>query len=200
MEVHFGPLRLKVFSTVYPPAEDSFMLAKYATSLSGKILDMGTGTGIAALSAALGNSQNKVLGLDINSAAVRCAAWNASSNGIENASFLASDLFSSCAGEKFDAILFNPPYLPTTQEEKLAVEEENIAYDGGESGLETFYKFSSQVKHHLLPGAKVAVISSSLGGIEETLQELEDRVGSPRIIAQENFFFEKIALIEAVLQ
>ena len=72
-EIPFGALRLKISPTVYEPAEDSFMLATYASSLSGKILEIGTGSGIAALSAAAANKKNDVLGVDINGAAVKCA-------------------------------------------------------------------------------------------------------------------------------
>lgn len=198
MEITFGTLRLSIAPTVYEPAEDSFMLATYASSLSGKILDVGAGTGIAALSAAAANPKNSVLGLDINPAAVECAKQNAKANGIKNASFAASDLFSALShSEKFDFILFNPPYLPTTREEKLELGSENAAYDGGKSGLGVFLRFAAAAKQHLASGGKAAVIATSLNdGIKKTAEELESRIGPAQILAQESFFFEKIALIE----
>ena len=112
-EISFGPLRIGVLPTVYEPAEDSFMLATCASSLSGKILEIGCGSGIVSLSAAAASPKNEVLGVDINAEAVKCARQNAETNGIRNAKFAVSDLFEGVNG-KFDGILFNPPYLPTT--------------------------------------------------------------------------------------
>ncbi len=200
MEISFGTLRISTAPTVYEPAEDSFLLATYASSLAGgkRILEIGCGTGIVSLAAAFADPKNSVLGVDINPAAVECAKENAAKNGIKNANFTQSDLFSAAPKEKFGCILFNPPYLPTTREEKLALEDENMAYDGGESGLETFYKFTQHVGSHLAPKGKVAVIATSLNdGIKKSLAELGKQVGSAQILSEEKFFFEKIALIEA---
>ena len=211
-EISFGSLRIGLCRTVYEPAEDSFMLATYASSLTGKtggsrspgilppgmkILEIGCGTGIASLSAAAANPKNDVLGVDINPAAVECARKNAGKNGIINALFEKSDMFSGVSG-KFDAVLFNPPYLPTTRQERLALEHENAAYDGGESGLEAFRHFAGRVADFVFLGGKVAVIATSLGGgIKKTMDELGQKIGPSQILASESFFFEKIALVEA---
>jgi len=198
-EISFGTLRLRILPTVYEPAEDSFLLATYASSLSGSVLEIGCGSGIASLSAACASPSNSVLGVDINPSAVQCSRENAEANGIKNARFLQSDLFAAVPeGEKFNAILFNPPYLPTTREEKLKLEAENAAYDGGESGLEVFMRFAAQAPSYLAEGGKAAVIATSLnGGIEATLAELGSRIGKAEALATESFFFEKISLIEA---
>lgn len=199
-KISFGALQLSVFPAVYEPAEDSFLLATYASSLSGRILEAGCGCGIVSLSAARASAANSILGLDINPAAVECSQRNAEANGIKNVRFRHSDLLSALPeGEKFDSILFNPPYLPTTREERLSLDAENAAYDGGKDGLEVFRKFAAQAPSHLAKSGKVAVIATSLGGgIDKTLAELEKRIGAAQILAQESFFFEKIALAEAV--
>ena len=198
-EVSFGALSFSIPPRVYEPAEDSFLLATYASGLSGSILEIGCGSGIASLSAAQASPKNTVLGVDINHAAVKCATENARANGIKNASFTLSDLFSALPpSQKFDFILFNPPYLPTTRAERLKSPEENAAYDGGASGLNVFKKFIIGAPAHLAEGGSVAVIATSLGnGIEKTLALLEAHVGSARVLAEEKFFFEQLALIEA---
>jgi len=197
--VSFGAISLSMLPRVYEPAEDSFLLATYASSLSGSILEIGCGCGIVSLSAAQANPKNSVQGVDINPQAVKCAEENARANGIKNATFLLSDLFSDIPPlQKFDFILFNPPYLPTTREERLLSPEENAAYDGGASGLNVSKKFIMAAPAHLKKGGRVAVVATSLGnGIEKTLALLESHVGKAEILAQESFFFEKIALIEA---
>ncbi len=198
-KVSFGTLSLSILRGVYEPAEDSFLLATYASSLSGSILEVGCGSGIVSLSAAQANPKNTVLGVDISPSAVKCAEANARANGIANANFIISDLFSEIpAGQKFDFILFNPPYLPTSRRERLLSPEENAAYDGGASGLNVFKRFILEAPAHLSDGGKVAVIATSLGnGVEKTVALLEKRVGSAQILAEEKFFFEKLALIEA---
>jgi len=198
LAITFGKLQLEVAPTVYEPAEDSFLLATYASSLVGRILDVGTGTGIAALAAASASEMNEVIGVDINPAAVECAKKNAQANKLKNCEFFVSDLFGSVSGS-FDAIIFNPPYLPTTREERFKLDSENAAYDGGKSGLEVFYRFSEDAPKFIKHASRVAVIATSLNrGIEQTLSELEFRVGPSQILAQEEFFFEKIALVEAI--
>ncbi|MCX8194511.1 MAG: methyltransferase [Candidatus Micrarchaeota archaeon] len=200
MALHFGALQIELLPTVYEPAEDSFLLATYASSLSGKILDMGTGSGIAALSAAQASPKNEVVGVDINKKAVECARKNAVLNKIKNVRFFLSDLFSNISG-RFDAILFNPPYLPTKLSERLKIAEENAAYDGGRSGLEVFYRFADQAGNFIVPGGRVAVIATSLNdGIRKAALVLEKKIGRASVLAQESFFFERIALLEAVME
>lgn len=199
MAITFGTLQIETAPTVYEPAEDSFLLATYASSVAGRILDIGTGTGITALSAAYADPRNEVIGVDINPAAIECARSNAKLNNIKNAEFLQSDLFSGVSG-KFDAVLFNPPYLPTTRAERLKNAQENAAYDGGESGMESLYRFAGDVPRFLLSGGRVAVIATSLkDGIGHTLSQLKANVGIASVVAQEDFFFEKIALVEAIM-
>jgi release factor glutamine methyltransferase len=201
MGVSFGALRIALAPTVYEPAEDSFLLAAYASGITGgkRVLEIGCGCGIASLSAAKADSANEVVGVDINPAAVECSRHNAWRNGAKNASFLRSDLFSAVLASEFDYILFNPPYLPTTRREKLRLEAENAAYDGGRSGLQTFMRFAAEARKHLACGGRAAVIATSLnGGAQKALAELGRRVGPARILAEEAFFFEKICLIESV--
>lgn len=196
----FGSLSLSIFPTVYEPAEDSFLLATYASSLTGSILEIGCGSGIVSLSAAQASAKNSVLGVDINTEAVKCAEYNAAANRITNARFLASDLFAALPPRsKFDAILFNPPYLPTSREERLKDPSEDAAYNGGEDGLKVFQRFIKDAPAHLAAGGKVAVIATSLGeGIEKTREALRVHIGAASALAQESFFFEKIALLEAI--
>ena len=94
---------------VYEPAEDSFLLAEQVKKYAkGKVLDLGTGSGILAETALINTKE--VLATDINEEAVK----RLKQKGI-NARF--SDLFSHIT-EKFNLIIFNPPYLPTERNEK----------------------------------------------------------------------------------
>ena len=75
-----------------------------------EVLDMGTGSGVCAVIAA--RHARRVVAVDINAAAVRCARINALLNHVEQKIEVRhGDLFAPCAGERFDLILFNPPFL-----------------------------------------------------------------------------------------
>ena len=74
-----------------------------------EVLDMGTGSGICAVFAA--KRARRVVAVDINAAAVRCASINAQLNGLEDKiEARHGDLFEPVAGRRFDRILFNPPF------------------------------------------------------------------------------------------
>ncbi|HSB46853.1 MAG TPA: HemK2/MTQ2 family protein methyltransferase [Candidatus Bilamarchaeum sp.] len=196
MEIRFGRLVISVSPDVYPPAEDSFMLARGAESLRGEILEIGCGSGIASLSAALAGPGNKVLGLDINPEAVECARANAKANKITNALFMESDLFSAVPKRKFDAILFNPPYLPTGETERVAGPV-NAAFDGGKDGRKVVGKFLLEFDRFLRPGGTLLLVQSSLNDLEKTKKALAKLGYGTEIAAEEKFFFERLYLLRA---
>jgi hypothetical protein len=72
-------------------------------------LDLGTGDGALALYAA--RHCDRVVGTDINARALTFAAFNAALNGVRNVEFRRGSLFEPVAGEAFDLIMSNPPYV-----------------------------------------------------------------------------------------
>ncbi len=74
------------------------------------VLDLGCGTGVVSVFAA--QQAGRVVAVDINPAAVRCARINALLNGVEGTvEVREGDLFTPVADERFDVIVFNPPYF-----------------------------------------------------------------------------------------
>jgi len=132
---------------IYEPAEDSFLIKNHIKHYArGKILDLGTGSGILA-EEALRYSKD-VLASDINQKALD----NLKINTIK------SDLFENIK-TKFDLIIFNPPYLP---EDGREPEEVALATSGGKNGYEILEKFFMQVRHRLNKNGKILVVFSSL--------------------------------------
>ena len=96
---------------IYDPQEDSFLLAKYVDKFSkGKVLDLGTGSGIQS-EIALRHTKD-VLAVDIDKESINFVKKKKIKSEYSN-------LFSN-VNEKFDLIIFNPPYLP---EEELEDKE-----------------------------------------------------------------------------
>jgi len=191
----YAGLVLEIPDSVYEPAEDSFLLAKHAAKLKGRVLEIGCGSGIAVLNNAKNNPQNEVVGVDINPDAVKCAKENAKRNKLKNAKFFKSDLFSAIApSEKFDAILFNPPYLPTSKDERVSGKL-NSAFDGGKSGRRVLDRFLRAFPKFLKPHGVVLLIHSSLNNPEKTERILKEKGFKTEILETESFFFEKICLM-----
>ncbi|MFH1095274.1 MAG: HemK2/MTQ2 family protein methyltransferase [Candidatus Micrarchaeota archaeon] len=157
-------LLLRVPSSVYAPSDDSALLASVALDACfGDVLEVGCGSGVVGILLALEGKCDSLTLLDINPQAVACAKENARKNKIgAKIKFICSDLFVRLpASSHFDFILFNPPYLPTMQDEKLPGRI-NRAFDGGKDGLEAVAGFLARVKKHLAPGGKILLVASSL--------------------------------------
>ena len=186
-------MEIKVSDGVYEPAEDSYMLTEAAKKVKGKVLEIGCGSGIVSLTCAKNGCE--VLGVDINREAVKCAKENAKKNCLD-AKFVYSDLFSKVGKQKFDWILFNPPYLPTEPEEKIRGKL-NKAFDGGVDGRKTLDRFLGQFDKFLAEKGKLLLIQSSLNDLDKTNVILNKKSYKTRIIAQESFFFEKLYVLRA---
>jgi len=160
---------------IYEPEEDSYLLNKFVKKYAkGKVLDMGTGSGIQALTA-LENTPD-VLAVDINEECVRALKINV----------IQSDLFSNVKG-KFDLIIFNPPYLPEDKEEP---EDSKVITTGGEKGSEIIVKFLEDAKEHLNKNGKILILISSLTGDANVL--FKDY--KYKLLESENLFFETISV------
>lgn len=181
---------------VYPPADDSLMLADAASELRGMILEVGCGCGIASLACAK-NGRSQVLGMDINPSAVRCAAENAALNNVRDATFIKSDLFSGVGGLRFDAIIFNPPYLPTKEAERIKGPL-NHAFDGGDDGRKALGRFLEKFDNYLKPSGLLLLVQSSLNGPEATRAKLEALGYKVETAEKKSFFFESIYLLKAI--
>tara|TARA_Y100000310_G_C20658340_1_gene803237 strand:+ start:155 stop:733 length:579 start_codon:yes stop_codon:yes gene_type:complete len=149
---------------IYEPREDSFLLQKFVKKLAkGAVLDMGTGSGIQASTAAASKKVVKVVGLDINEdAIVHCVRTYKS----KKLKFVQSDLFSVFQRYKvydriqFDVMVFNAPYLPTDSSYP------DVALDGGKLGHELVCKFLKDAATYLKPRGTILLLFSSLTGRE----------------------------------
>jgi release factor glutamine methyltransferase len=190
--------KIETDESVYTPSEDSYLLGENLDINYGEtVLEIGTGSGIVAMFAS--KLTNKVTATDINFNAIELAEKNFKLNGIENIELLFGNLFEVVKNRKFDIILFNTPYLPTTPDEILD-DDLNYAFDGGEDGRKVIDTFLENVKNHLNSNGKIQLIQSSLTGNEKTLKKLKKLGFESEIAKKEHYFFEDIVLINAYLK
>lgn len=188
MVFYYKNLALDVGLNVYSPAEDSILLADSLDVNGGeRVLDVGTGSGIIALSAA--EFAGSVLGVDVDPQAVSCARKNAVRNGIGNAEFRVSDLFENVEG-KFDLIIFNPPYLPSGSIKDKAV-------DGGRRGRQLIRKFIADAGDHLNPEGRILILVSSLNEPEKIIKNFGKNGFEATKVAEKKLSFEKLFVLSA---
>ena len=119
-----------------------------------KVADVGTGSGIIAITLADHFDDLKITALDVSPAALNVAKINAHKFGVEQRiNFLQSDLFENCQ-DRFDLIVANLPYIPSEKLKLLPVSlyEPLIALDGGQDGLGVIDKCLFQSTQILTPG------------------------------------------------
>jgi release factor glutamine methyltransferase len=172
-------LAKRVRAGVYPPAEDSQLLVESVEVAKGmRVLDVGTGSGVAALHCARDGAA--VVATDIDPGAARCALENARANNL-SVNVVQADLFEGIRG-RFDLILFNAPYLPHEDG------GEPGSIDGGEGGAELIGRFAAKYREYLQPGGTAIIIASSHTKLEG--------IAGYRKIAERKLFFESIYAIE----
>ena len=110
-----------------------------------------------------------------------------------------SDLFSAFSpDDRFDLIIFNPPYLPTSEDEKVPGGL-NYAFDGGLSGRDTIDRFLENAAAHLLPGGSVLLLISSITGPDEVSEKMSRCGLSSEIAGTVRCSFEELMVLRGHL-
>lgn len=180
---------------VYQPAEDSALLARAATE-DGRLgdgdlaLEVGTGSGWVAATV-VEETGARVLGGDVNPHAAR----QARGRGVES---LRADLVSPFRDDAFDAVLFNPPYLPTDPENEWGDWMER-ALSGGESGRALIDPFLDEVGRVVAPGGAVYLLVSSLTGFDEVVARAAENGFAAETVLQESYPFETLSVLRLTL-
>lgn len=156
----FRNLELKVTPDVLiPRPETELLVDEIIRELppGGTLLDIGTGSGAIAVSAADERRDIRVTAVDISPQALEVAKENARRAGVEIC-FLQSDLFSALEGKRFDYIAANLPYVTDEEYLTLAPEvrehEPRLALTAPESGFALIRKTAEKLKDHLTPAGK----------------------------------------------
>ena len=166
----FMGLPFRVNKTVLIPRFDTEILVEKILSIikergyeTPEILDMCTGSGAIGVSLAHKVPGAKVTLTDSSDEALHTAMGNAGINKVnKRCIFLVGDMFDALAeNATYDIIACNPPYIPTAEIDKLAVEvrkhEPIKALDGGEDGLDYYRIIARDASSHLKSGGILAL-------------------------------------------
>jgi len=132
------------------------------TSHAPRIVDVGTGSGAIAVSIARDWQESEITAIDISPAALDIAHSNAERLGFaDQIRFLEGDLLSPVAGERFEIIVSNPPYVAEADRAGLSVEvreyEPAMALFAGDDGLEIYHRLIPAAFRALPPGGFLAL-------------------------------------------
>lgn len=151
-----------------------------------EVLDMGTGSGVCAVFAA--KHARRVVAVDINAAAVRCAGINALLNRVEpKIEVRHGDLFAPVHGERFDLILFNPPFVRGTPRDDR---------DRAWRSNDVAERFAADLQAYLKPAGSALVLLSTFGDGHVFLQEIYRRGFAISVHAERQFVNERLTIFK----
>jgi len=196
------PFRNHVFRVTHDvliPRPDTEVLAACALESlpegpAVRVLDLGTGSGCIAISIALERPRASVVAVDASPAALAVARENARRLGAANVRFVESDWYHGLAGQRFDLIVSNPPYV-AAGDPHLAdlAHEPRAALVAGDDGLDAIRRIVTDAGKHLDAGGELivehgyaqraAVVEMFRAGGFERLTGHLDLAGLARVVA-----------------
>ncbi len=167
-EAEFYGLTFRVNRDVLIPRPETEHLVEKTIALAAgfkqvRIVDVGTGSGAIAVALAVHLPGAQIYTTESSAPALAIARENAERNGVaDRVRFLAGDLLAPVAGEQFDLVVSNPPYVPEHDRDALSVEvrdyEPAQALFAGEDGLAIYRR--------LIPAAFGALVSGGFAVLE----------------------------------
>ena len=168
---------------LYEPREDSQLLSDAVRRFcNGKVLDVGTGTGMQAQVALETGRATGITAVDVNPA---CGESVKKING--RIKFIRSDLFAGLPAQKFDTIIFNPPYLPQDR----GISDPTIY--GGKKGHELIERFLDGSSPYLEENGIILLLFSNLTGKDKIDRIIENNGLESEEASRKSFpFFETL--------
>jgi release factor glutamine methyltransferase len=157
-----------------------------------RICDVGTGSGAIAVALAHELPRAQVTALDRSAAALEIARLNAQAHHVaDRVRLLESDLLSGVRGERFDAIVSNPPYVADSEvlEPQVREYEPQGALYAGPTGLEVYWRLIPGAWEALLPDGWLLLEighgqRAALAGLLaswDAVEFVDDLAGIPRV-------------------
>jgi release factor glutamine methyltransferase len=197
-------MRVVALPGVFKPISDSWQLADVVCEEvrrrgdRARVLEIGTGSGAIAVSAARCGAD--VTAVDVSRRALASAWLNARRHGTR-VDVRRGSLLEPVAGERFDLIVSNPPYVPSPRSE-LPVRGPERAWDAGLDGRAVLDVLIERAPAHLTRGGALVLVHSTINGEDRTLDAMRERGLFPEVVARHPgplgpLMFDRVEHLEA---
>ena len=206
LTLNFKEYSLDIPARVYLPSDDTDLLLEIidekiikTNKKYNKAIEIGSGN--AFLSLAIYDNVNELYSTDINPIVIDYLLNVKERYNLEKMKIIYSNLFESIdENEKFDLIVFNPPYVPTEElSEDGDLDEINgydLAVNGGQDGREIIDKFLDKLPLHLSEKGECYLLISSLNKPIEIIENLKQKNLNSEIIGTKKLFFEELFVLK----
>ena len=194
----FWSLPLRVTPAVLVPRPETedlveLVLARIPADMAVRVLDLGTGSGAIALAIASERPAARVTAVDLSADALAVARSNGNALGLTRIDWRCGSWFAPVAGERFDVIVANPPYVAANDPALDALRfEPAMALSPGGDGMAAFAAIIAGAPAHLVPGGLIALehgasqsaaLAALLGANAfDAITPHCDRAGRPRAV------------------
>jgi len=163
-KVRYMDKEFLVYPGTFWPFADSLPLVRHFRITPGEsVLDVGTGSGVIGIFACY-RGAGRVVGVDINPAAIRSATHNAQVHGFaDTMKVLRSDLFDALGDERFDVVTANLPFRNKPAHDVVAMSQ-------WDTDFKTNTRFFEEVGRHLHPKGRIYFVQSNFGEIEAVMR------------------------------
>lgn len=178
---------------VYPPSEDTFLMAEVLEELDvkGVVLEIGVGSGY--LTKIISRKAEYVVGTDISYCAIKTSKNELEKNKIVNVDLVLTDSALVFRSRSFSLIISNPPYLPCSYKEEPL-------WCGGQEGIEFTLRLARQSANVMAPNGKLVFVASSLANVKKLTRLIRKFYTKVHVLkVQEVSLFEKLFILECIV-
>ncbi|MEM2910238.1 MAG: methyltransferase [Nitrososphaerota archaeon] len=178
-------------SSVYQPAEDTFLLMDVVNDMPhvGKAVEVGSGSGMVSVALTYKADYVVSMDIDLNSCYATLKRLRKHDQRAKTDVICCNLLSAFRESSGFELIVFNPPYLPNEQLQDVSV-------FGGEHGVETSVEFLHQASCRLSHFGRILLVVTSLSNVEK-LWEAASKLGlHHKTLRHAKLFFEILCVVE----
>jgi len=202
--LNFKTYSLEIPARVYLPSDDTDLMIEVLekevirkNKQFSSAIEIGSGNGF--LSIDIYDNVKELISTDINPIAIDYLLNIKEQYNLEKQKIVYSNLFDSIGEQKFDLIIFNPPYVPTEEildEDDDEINGYDLAVNGGEHGKEIIDEFVKQLPEHLDKVGVCYLLVSSLNSPLDIIENLKLQNLFAEIIDSKKLFFEELFVLK----
>ncbi len=201
VKLNYKEYCLDIPDNVYLPSEDTYLLLEtIQEDIKNKVIDssLEIGVGSGYISLGLYNQVNNMKVTDINPLVIDYIKDLKQKYNLNKLKVIKSNLFKNIK-EKYDLIIFNPPYVPSESIPKEN-ELERLATDGGSFGRKIILSFLIDLNKHLSKDGVCYLLISSFNNPHYIFKQILKNNLNYKVLSEKNIFFERLIILKITIK